>query len=54
MAIPRRARAIRLGVRTRGCNGMSYTMNFANEPAKLDEVRTYKTQITTYDYSFIK
>lgn len=34
---------IRIGVRSRGCSGMSYTLEFADEQNKFDEVVDGKT-----------
>lgn len=34
--------AVKIGVKTRGCNGLSYTMNYSNQPGKFDEVIEYK------------
>lgn len=32
-----RAEGVRIGLRTRGCNGMAYTLNYANEASAFDE-----------------
>ncbi len=34
------AAGIRIGIKTKGCSGMSYTMEFAEEPSPFDEVVT--------------
>lgn len=31
------AAGVRIGLRTRGCNGMAYTLTYADEPSKFDE-----------------
>ena len=32
------AEGVRVGIRTRGCNGMSYTIEYADEVSEFDEV----------------
>lgn len=32
-----RPAGVRIGLRTRGCNGMAYVLNYADQPSKFDE-----------------
>lgn len=36
------AKGVRIGIRTRGCSGMSYTLEFADEALPQDEVLSFE------------